>query len=397
MKIGILTFHRPANFGANLQAYCSMCYLRTLGHEVKVIDFVRAGDIGYKKSVDVKQYEAHKCFVETCLSLTRQITAPEDLSRVVEEEHFDAIVVGADAVWRSSNDANIYFAEWLFENSKLSRIPVVSISPAHMGNGFTSISEEKRAVIKKCLSQFKYITVRDEWTKEVINRDLFEGKEFIKYVNPDPVFTMYRNVNKEKWDSRGRKEKGYYLMSLPKNWADGGKLAMKKKKWFAELKKYVNQAGYELIELPIPEGKSGMPFDFTVDYPIDPLQWFLWIKNAKAFCGLRFHAIVSSISSGTPFYSMDSYGDNSRISQILDVVGLHKIARKRDKRSKIYNLLKGSSFEEYRCNALIEFQSARKVFNMLENTSSEDVLKLRNINLAIFEKNMTEMINAISK
>lgn len=397
MKIGILTFHRPANFGANLQAYCSMCYLRTLGHEVKVIDFVRVGDIGYQKSVDAKQYEAHKHFVETRMSLTRQAATSEDLSRVVEEEHFDTIVVGADAVWRSPNDANIYFAEWLFENPNLSRIPVASISPAHMGNGFASIPEEKRAVIKKCLSRFKYITVRDEWTKEVINRDLFEGKEFIKNVNPDPVFTMYRNVNKETWESSGRREKGYYLMSLPKNWANGGKFATRKKRWFIKFKKYVNQAGYELIELPIPEGKSGMPFDFTVDYPIDPLQWFLWIKNAKAFCGLRFHAIVSSISCGTPFYSMDSYGDNSRISQILDIVGLHDIARKRDIRSKIYNLLKGSSFENYRCSALIEFESAKKVFNMLENTSSDDVFKLRDVNLAAFEKNMSELINAISK
>ena len=52
MKIGILTFHRPANFGANLQAYCSMCYLRSLGYEAKVIDYVRAGDLEYRKQVD---------------------------------------------------------------------------------------------------------------------------------------------------------------------------------------------------------------------------------------------------------------------------------------------------------------------------------------------------------
>ena len=234
-------------------------------------------------------------------------------------------------------------------------------------------------------------------TREVINRDLFEGKDFVTQVNPDPVFTMYRNVGSEIWDSRGRKVKGYYLMSLPKNWANVGRFSEKKKKWFSVFKACVNHAGYELVELPIPEGKSGMPFDFTVDYPIDPMQWFLWIKNAKAFCGLRFHAIVSSISSGTPFYSMDSYGDKSRVSQVLDMIGLHRVARKRDTKSKIFHLLKGSAFERYRSSVLIEFESASEIVKMLESTSSEDVLKFRDINLSIFEKNMAEILNAISK
>ena len=94
MKIGILTFHRPANFGANLQAYSSMCYLSSLGHEVKVIDYVRQTDFDYKNKVDIRQYEAHKHFVEVRLSLTKQITTDEDLCRIVKEEAFDAIVIG---------------------------------------------------------------------------------------------------------------------------------------------------------------------------------------------------------------------------------------------------------------------------------------------------------------
>ena len=118
MKIGILTFHRPANFGANLQAYSTMCYLSSLGHEVRVIDYVRQADFEYKHKVDIKQYEAHKLFVEARLSLTEQATSGEDLCRIVKQEAFDAILIGADAVWRSPKDNNIYFAEWLFENEE---------------------------------------------------------------------------------------------------------------------------------------------------------------------------------------------------------------------------------------------------------------------------------------
>ena len=39
MKIGILTFHCAVNYGAVLQAYALQEILRSLGHEVYVIDY----------------------------------------------------------------------------------------------------------------------------------------------------------------------------------------------------------------------------------------------------------------------------------------------------------------------------------------------------------------------
>lgn len=169
------------------------------------------------------------------------------------------------------------------------------------------------------------------------------------------------------------------------------------KKLTKQMFSYSGWHGYKLVELLIPEGKSGMKFDYTIDYPIDPLQWFLWIKNAKAFCGLRFHAIVSSISNGTPFYSIDSYGDNSRTSKIFDFLGLHNLARKRDVKSKIYNLLQGTILERNRCGAMIECESPKKVFRILESTTTMEVIKIRDSNLAVFDQNLSEMLKAVSK
>lgn len=39
MKIGILTFHCAINYGAVLQAYGLQEYLKSLGHEVYIIDY----------------------------------------------------------------------------------------------------------------------------------------------------------------------------------------------------------------------------------------------------------------------------------------------------------------------------------------------------------------------
>lgn len=397
MRIGILTFHRPANFGANLQAYSTTCYFKALGHDVKVIDYVRAGDLKYKDLVDLNQFYAHKYFVENRLPLTRQVTDESGLCEVVAEEKFELLLIGSDAVWRSPHDNNIYFAQWLYDSSSLRKINVASISPAHMGDGYENLSIFQRTAIRECLKRFNFITVRDGWTKNVINRDIFNGEDFIKVVNPDPVFSLYRFIGNEIWDSKGIGTKSYYLMSLPKQWAMTGKFSKKKRFWFDKFKRYVNNAGYKLIELPIPEGKSGLPFDYIIDYPIDPLQWFLWIKNAKAFCGLRFHAIVSAISNGTPFYSVDSYGDNSMCAKALDMLGLHSLARSRDKKSKIYNLLEGSQLSKFRCGSEVEFESPSRMFNMLENMSSDDIIKFRDSKLKLFDKNMNEMMKIIAR
>ena len=39
MKIGILTYHRAHNYGAMLQAYALLSYLRNNGHDVEIIDY----------------------------------------------------------------------------------------------------------------------------------------------------------------------------------------------------------------------------------------------------------------------------------------------------------------------------------------------------------------------
>ena len=140
-----------------------------------------------------------------------------------------------------------------------------------------------------------------------------------------------------------------------------------------------------------------MPFDHTVQFPIDPLQWYLWIKNAKAYCGLRFHAIVSSISAGTPFFSIDSYGTCTRITYLLQKLGLYKLAAKGDENSKIRNILKDSKFEEYRIDSFIENLPAKRLFNMLEKVDGKEIRSLRDNFINEYVSNMQQMFNAIAK
>ena len=394
MKIGVLTFHRPCNFGANLQAYSTFRYLSSLGHDVKVIDYIREVDTAYHNKVKENQFEAHQEFVQTHLPLTRKVTSDVELQELVSSEKFHLIVIGSDAVWRELKDKDQYtfFAKWLFDNPIISGIPVVSLSAAHMGNSFASFSNEQIKEIRACLDKFAYITTRDEYTRSIINGRIYGGEERVDSVNPDPVFNLSRYVDNEKWLNHDLNSKQYYLMTLPKNWAQNGITGKLRRLWFSLFSRIVHKNGYKTVELPTPEGVSGLKFDLTLQYPIDPIQWFLWIKNAKAFCGIRFHSIVSSISCGTPFFSLDTYGGASLKYFLLTRLGLYDYAFKEDTKSKIYRLLKGSSFEHNRISSYLENISPRRLFVLLDYTNENEILKFRDSQIKKFDANLKRML-----
>lgn len=376
MKIGILTFHLPTNFGANLQAYASSRFFASFGHDVYVINYARPEDLKNVRQTGELQKDAHKQFVGSRLPLTRQVTTPEELAEIVKEYGLELIIVGADAVWRQPKDENIYFAQWLFNNHDISHIPVVSMSPAHMGDGFAKLSEEQKKSIEDCLKKFKFITVRDEWTRYVINRDIFNGEPFVERINPDPVFTLSLDET-DQWAANGQQPKSYVAITLPKDWTVNRRTLIQRTIWFMRLKSQVHRRGLQLVELPVPEGKSGFVFDYTLPYPINPAQWFLWLKNAKYYIGLRFHAVVSCCANGTPFFSYDTYTGNGK-----------------PEKSKIHSLLKGSPFESFRTDEITDI-SPRKLMSMLDSVRKEDVLAFRDAKRRIFEANMNQMLAVV--
>lgn len=394
MKIGVLTFHAPSNFGANLQAYSSVCYYKSLGHEVCILNYLRTTDEKYRDSVNYSQYKEHARYVREELPVTGIIRNVDELKAIMLSEHIELLSIGADAVWRvPKSEANfLYFADWLFSDDRLKDIPVVSLSAAHMGNGFTGLPAKSKARLKHDLSQFTFITVRDTWTRQKMNEDIF-GAEYIKHINPDPVIWLSDFIGNRKPLLQDKLAgKPYYLMSLPVRCSGKSKL----KCWFKEFKSLVNSNGYNLVELPIPEGISGFDFDYTIPFPINPFDWFCYIGEAKAFCGLRYHAIVSCISSGTPFYSLDSYGNTSRLLMILNRLGYYRFVRHFDKNSKIRNLLLGSEFENHRISGYLENISPKVLFNILEQTERSGVISFRDELRAIFKHNTDELFKAVN-
>ena len=395
MNIGILTYHTPYNFGANLQAFASSQYLLSLGHEVKIIHYMPEEGVDiYKKIVPKEQWCGHDNFINYRLPLTTLATNEEDLVNLVVKEKFDGIIVGADAVWSYAprwTKIPVYFMDWLFQSNKICNIPVASMSVAHMGKGFLHLENNKLEQVRNAIDKFSYITVRDKWTQRVINKHLFKGHNRVVHLNPDPVFAIDRFIL-DAWDSKAlvKEDQKFILLTLPKN-------SYKLKHWLSKFKKYANNKGFLIGELPLSEGVSDLDFDFLVPYPIDPIQWYLWLKNANGFAGLRFHAVVSCIATGTPFYSIDSYGSTSLYIKILNKLGFYRLVRAFDYNSKIYNLLKDTTFQKNRIHGNIANISYRKVFDLLMQCNQAELVLHKEKFANLFEKNLKSILSEFNK
>lgn len=388
MKIAIFTYYNGCNFGAQLQAFASTRFFESQGHEVWIVNFTKDED-AFFSSFPKNQIEAHNNFVETKLHITPRLRHNEIFS-YIKENHFDVVAFGADAIWnkRIKEDLRVFSAQWL-NNVKIDwDLKVIAISPAFMGSDYSNLSEEEHQSFKNGLERFTFLNTRDSWTRDVVNREIM-GREYIKILNPDPVFLLSELCDAT-WENMNNSfiRGSYYVMTLPNNLS--GWERKRTGKWLRKMHYELHKRGYLLIELPLPEGRSGFDdFDFIVPYPIDPLQWFLWLKNAKAFIGLRFHAVVSCISAETPFYSLDVYGYVPRWLNYLNRMGFHKWDRKYNVRSKIRNLLEDSNLEQYRINgATPNSLSPHRMVELMESFDLDSLIAFKKKNVELFKINM---------
>lgn len=225
MKIGILTFHCAVNYGAVLQTYALSEYLKTLGHDVSVINYrpeyllhpyrvvkhenFIPGITNTKKWVRELGAIAIRCsrafkfrrFLKKHLKL-------EDLQLDSKENDFDAFVFGSDQIWNPKLTGldHVYLGRAkAFEGKRM----IVYAASAGSVNNF-SVSDW--AILQDCLIKFEAISVRENQLKEALCRKLSISCHYVL----DPVLMAGR----ETFDaiSHSIKKRPYLLcMSLSDN------------------------------------------------------------------------------------------------------------------------------------------------------------------------------------
>ncbi len=169
MKIGILTFHFARNYGAVLQCFALQEFLRSRGHEVKIIDYRPSSVADGYKLVDIRRFWGRtpsKFISKTRIemkALPHRKARYSQFDRFISknmvlggmDEHYDLRIIGSDQVWNTAITKGFDCVYW-GERFK------GCISYAASGSG--SLLKESPEEIGRRLDNFEGISIRESST-----------------------------------------------------------------------------------------------------------------------------------------------------------------------------------------------------------------------------------------
>lgn len=405
MKVGILTYHYVFNFGANLQALSTLYYFLSKGYDVKIIDW-RPTDTKsiYNEITEREQRESHERDWKY-YKLTKRCDTNESVLSVIDEEKFDAVIVGSDAVLQYRpilSDLMVtrkliprFFyrlQEQSFPNPFLglikgNKIKVAYMSVSAQNAPYSTLTFFEKKIIRDYLKEINFVTVRDIWTQDYIRK--IEKKRRVPIITPDPVFAFNYNCDiilkeeeKRFWNKYSfLANKKYFLISF-KN-----RIGPKNSSWVKTFESLAQKKGYEVYSLPFPQENNTYNLNHQIEIPVSPIEWYLLIKNSKGYVGNNMHPIVSSIHNRVPFFVFDHYTGKSIIGNKSYLY-----------QSKVYDLLNNLGLLNYyyNTNGSEEEPSSDRVLESLINFKT-DILKIASETMLdrykLMMKNLEAFIN----
>ena len=327
MRIGILTYHCQPNFGAQLQAVSTVGFLRRTGHEVAVINWY-AKDLEemYSRRIPSEQILCHNRFAMESLPLSEKCQTEDALIQVIDGLDLDAIIAGSDALFKytplkkfrhfSKRNFKYYFSftplscERLEGNpffgafvSKLQKhIPASTYAISSQNCPFRMMSWYEKRTMKTALLNYRLISVRDNWTKQMIE-SITKRNDICIY--PDPVFSFNQNCyipipSKEEIIQKYNLCDNYVLLSFS-DWHTTSK-------YIQSIAFEVAKIGAQPVALPMPEKLFAANIAKQIDLPLSPIDWYALIKHSKGFVGERMHPIVVCLHNAMPVVCFDEYG-----------------------------------------------------------------------------------------
>lgn len=354
MKIGVLTYHAVPNFGAQLQATSTIGFIKRKGHEAVILNWYPQDlENMYSKRIPREQVLMHNEYTKSCLPITDICRTEEDLINQINEHEIDAIIVGSDALFKytpfkkrkrfskrrlrfikkellsvESIEGNPFWG--VFKNRLKKTIPVVAFSVSSQNCPFHEMTSTEKQIMSNALKCFSLITVRDEWTKLMVE-NLLDKKVII---TPDPVFSFNQNCynslpSEEDIRKKYKLDRKYVVLSFSKKYINA--------QYIKCLADVISDRGIEPVGLPMPEGLFAGDIIKQIPLPLDTLEWYALIKYSSGYIGERMHPIVVCLHNIVPFFSFDEYGtyrnslfgmkkrfviESSKTYQILKKAGL---------------------------------------------------------------------------
>lgn len=321
MKVGIITFHRPINFGACLQAFALAKKLDSMNVENEIIDYRneeqerQISNTKFKSAQGIKNKlkcilfgKAYKAkekkfreFLNNNIGMSKNVYTSLNINDA--NKQYDIFLSGSDQVWNlklTNKDYN-YFLKFV-NNNNLKKSYASSF-------GYSSIPNEYKAECKKQLECYARIAVREQQAQNMI-MDLTNR---CCDVVLDPTLLLSR----DEWLSYSKKPnmvipQKYILLYAVSPTDDDYNIARELAK---KEKMKVILINYTMMHV------MGMKNCLN----IGPAE-FLWlVANASLVITNSFHGTAFSINFNKPFYvrlSSKKNNGNSRIENLINIVDL---------------------------------------------------------------------------
>lgn len=311
MKIGILTFHRAHNYGAVLQCYALQEVLKSMGHEVSVIDYKLQFLLECYKPFILRRFLSKnpiKCldriiretkllhsrrdrwcsfnnFIETRLNI-----APIES---LEQNLFDVIVIGSDQVWNTKLTHG--FDNYYWGNFK-TRAKIVSYAASI--EEFWDVKDNKK--VRTLLNNFSSISVREE--DVALNlKNIIDGRTIHTVVDPT---LLLGNGEWSKIAVQPPIRKKYLLLYQVRDSQTAKRIASK----------IAHKYQLEIIALSARVDAINSKECISAS----PEEFVGWFKYASFIVSSSFHGTVFSIIFQRPFYSVKlNDGKDSRVENLL--------------------------------------------------------------------------------
>ena len=394
MRIGVLTYYRVANFGANLQAVSTYKYLERMGHEPIFIHYMsrqlyNSTDGCYDENTQIK---CHLDFIDSVIKRqTETCFTAEDVNNSIKKYCIDAIIVGSDAVLQHHpflsriyfpgngirrrlyidhvNDERLY--PNLFWGEGISKdVKRVLMSVSSQNSAYRLFGPCLKRGMKKALNDFTFISVRDTWTRDMVKS--ITGVNVP--ITPDPVFAFNENASdlipeKKVIIDKFNLPDDYVLVSflnvgIPASSISGLKTLFKEK---------------HCVAFPTPMGvRFKHNFDYNIPLPLNPIDWYALIKYSQAYIGNNMHPIVVALSNGVPCFSVDNYSNYNILRNPVN-----------DGASKIFDLLK-------KCGLLQNhIVPSNNNVSGLENRIVESISSFPKTKIQAFSQDMLKQYNVM--
>ena len=380
MKVGLITIIGYSNYGNRLQNYAVQeffkqinCIIETINNPVEVYDFKYTDKVRFfkkiikqtfigKRIVEIKnrnssfnytnqkiKQEKFRKFTQTYIKTSNTLTLIQRKSNIPTAE-FDYFIVGSDQVWNYDH----YRGSWI---DFLQFAPPEKRIAYAASIGLDEIPKKREAQFKEYISGMKYISVREQRAKEIIE-ELTDKKADV-VLDPTLVLTA------EQWSKISTKPS----IEMPKKYILLYFLGKISDIRMSYIKEYAQINECSILDIDNLKDKENNI------YVADPGEWVYLIANCQCMFTDSFHGCVFSIIHHKDFEVFhrikEDGSDAGMFSRIETLTSMFKLENRIQEENNYQNKPHITTEEFSYVDNVIKYERER-TYKLLKGAMSND-------------------------